>query len=81
VKPRSAQIDENWNALQYYLDDDRRLHARFLRRLLNAAYRALNRAMVLVGDVRSRRGALAELSHDPFNLTDEELEREWRTQK
>jgi hypothetical protein len=74
----SAEIGEVWDLLQITLDEDGGASARFVRRLFTIAYRALRLTMILALRLRWRRCRFPELGNEPFNLTDAELEREWR---
>ena len=62
MKTRSAQLDENWNRLQFELDDDGRWSARVVRQVLTVLYAAFNRGIVLTRRYPWRRGALGRES-------------------
>ena len=78
MKLRSAPLDDVWQEVQFTLDDDGRLRARIVRRVLTAAYRALKRLMLLIRRL-PWRSRYPELGNEPFNLSDAELEKEWRS--
>jgi hypothetical protein len=79
MKPRSASLDDVWGELTFVLDDDRRLLARVTRRVFAWTYRTLKTAMLVAIRLPWRHGSrFPELGAEPFNLTDTELEREWR---
>jgi hypothetical protein len=80
VKLGDTGVDDLLNEAQFVLRDDGRRRALLLLRLLAALYRIVRAIIRLVLYFPWRRGALGypELGDAPFNLTDAELEREWR---
>jgi len=85
VRLRSAPLDDVLNELQLVLDDDGGRLARVVRRTATWAYRGPKAAMLAALRLRWRRGAgfpppagYPELGNEPFNLTDAELDAEWR---
>ena len=78
MKLRSAPLDDVFQELLLTLDEDGRLSARIVRRMVIAAYRALKRLMLLIRRL-PWQSRYPEFGNEPFNLSDAELEKEWRS--
>ena len=58
MKLRSAPLDDNWNGLQFDLDDDGRWLARLIKKVFTVTYAAFNGVIVFARRYGWRRGAL-----------------------
>jgi hypothetical protein len=80
MKLCSAPLDDVFQELQFVLDQDGSRFARLTRWLFVGAYRMLLDGMLLALRLRWRTRQYPDLGDEPFNLTREELGREWERQ-
>lgn len=81
MKRRSAALDDVFNELQLVLDDDGGRLARGVRRIITWGYRLHKAFLLVIGWFpwcHSEQYRFPGPGHEPFNLSDEELESAWR---